>query len=194
MLELQSRGAHNVNFVTPTHYSAQIAAAIADARRKGLTVPIVYNSSGYDSVEVLRELDGLIEIYLPDMRYADEEHAIRYSSAPDYQSINRAAIREMFRQVGLLETDDHGIARRGLIIRHLVLPGNISGTRDTLGFISEEISPKTSISLMSQYFPAHRAPQFGVLSHRLTREEYGQAVEWMHEFNLENGWCQNEKI
>ncbi len=194
MLELQSRGAHNVNFVTPTHYTAQIAAAIADARGKGLAVPIVYNSSGYDSAEVLRELEGLIEIYLPDMRYADEEYAGLYSSAPDYPSVNRAAIREMFRQVGLLEVDGDGIARRGLIIRHLVLPENISGTRDTLEFISGEISPRTSISLMSQYFPAHRASQFGALSRRLTGGEYKRAVRWMREFNLENGWYQNEKM
>jgi len=194
MLELQSRRAHNINFVTPTHYSAHIAEAIVDARDRGLTIPIVYNSSGYDNVDVLRELDGLIDVYLPDMRYSDSENARRYSSAPDYPSVNRAVIKEMFRQVGLLETDNYGIARKGLIIRHLVLPDNISGTRDTLEFISNEISPKTSISLMSQYFPAHRASQYESLSRRITRDEYRQAAAWMREFNLENGWCQNEKI
>ena len=178
MLSLQSRGAHNINFVTPTHYSAQIAEAIVDARDKGLTVPIVYNSSGYDNVEVIRELEGLIDIYLPDMRYADPENAERYSSAPDYPRINRAVIKEMFRQVGLLETDSRGIAKRGLIIRHLVLPGDISGTREILKFISEKISSECSISLMSQYFPAYRAPQFEHLSRRITAEEYAQAVEW----------------
>lgn len=194
MLQLQVRGAHNINFVTPTHYIAQIAEAIVDARESGLVIPIVYNSSGYDSVDVLRLLDGLIDIYLPDMRYSDSENAEKYSSAPDYPSVNRAAIKEMFRQVGLLETDDEGIAKRGLIIRHLVLPEDISGTRDTLAFISEEISPKTSISLMSQYFPAHRASEFEPLARRVTGYEYKRAVGWMDEFNLENGWCQNEEI
>lgn len=194
MLELQARGGHNINFVTPTHYIAQIAEAIIDAREEGLEIPIVYNSSGYDSADVLQMLDGLIEIYLPDMRYSDSENAEEFSSAPDYPSVNRAAIREMFRQVGLLETDSDGIAKRGLIIRHLVLPEDVSGTKDTLEFISKEISPKTSISLMSQYFPAHRASEFGPLARRITGEEYKRAVGWMQEFNLENGWCQNEKI
>jgi putative pyruvate formate lyase activating enzyme len=194
MLELESRGAHNINFVTPTHYSAQIANAILDARDRGLTVPIVYNSSGYDSPDVLRELEGLIEIYLPDMRYSDEENAKRYSSAPDYPAVNRAAVKEMFRQVGLLETDTSGVARRGLIIRHLVLPEDISGTRETLKFISNELSKETAISLMSQYFPAYRATEAGPLSRRLDRGEYRQAVRWMRDFDLENGWFQNEKI
>jgi putative pyruvate formate lyase activating enzyme len=194
MLKLQARGAHNINFVTPTHYIAQIAEAIVDARGSGLDIPIVYNSSGYDSADVLRQLDGLIEIYLPDMRYSDSDNAEKCSSAPDYPSVNRAAIKEMFRQVGLLETDRYGIAKRGLIIRHLVLPEDISGTKATLAFISEEISSKTSISLMSQYFPAHRASEFEPLARRITGEEYGRAVGWMNEFNLENGWCQNEEI
>jgi putative pyruvate formate lyase activating enzyme len=194
MMELQSRGAHNINFVTPTHYTAQIAETIVGARGRGLTVPIIYNSSGYDSLEVLRELEGLVDIYLPDMRYADSESAKRYSSAPDYPSVNRGVVKEMFRQVGLLVTDSRGIASKGLIIRHLVLPDNVSGTRDTLEFISREISPKTSISLMSQYFPAHHASRFKSLSRRITTAEYRQAVSWMREFDLENGWCQNEEI
>ncbi len=194
MLELENRGAHNINFVTPTHFSAQIAMAIIDAKAKGLAVPIVWNSSGYDSVDILREIDGLVDIYLPDMRYSDPAESKRYSKVDDYPNINRAAIREMFRQVGLLRTDSNGIAERGLIIRHLVLPENISGTRETFRFIAEEISRECSISLMSQYFPAHRAHKYDSLSRQITAEEYQSAVDWMKEFELENGWYQNDKI
>lgn len=194
MFELKKRGAHNINFVTPTHYSAQIAAAIAEAREKDLGIPIVWNSSGYDSVDVLKEIEGLVDIYLPDMRYADAEMSDCYSSVKDYPEVNRAAILEMFRQVGLLERDSSGIAKKGLIIRHLVLPEDVSGTREILKFIAENVSRKCYISLMSQYFPAHRANEFGALSRRLKPDEYERAAEWMDEFNLENGWCQNEEI
>jgi putative pyruvate formate lyase activating enzyme len=194
MLELQRRGAHNINFVTPTHYIAPVAEAIYEARRRGLTVPIVYNTSGYDAVDALREIEGLIDVYLPDMRYSDSSNSQCYSSAPDYTTVNRAAIKEMFRQVGLLETDDDGIAKRGLIIRHLVLPENISGTEETLRFIAEEISTECHISLMSQYFPAHRAETIRPLDRRLTSDEYKRATEWMSKYKLENGWCQNEEI
>jgi len=194
MLELERRGAHNINFVTPTHYSAQIAEAIIEARNKGLKIPIVWNSSGYDSVEVLRDLEGLVEIFLPDMRYADSQNADCYSSAPDYPEINRAAIKEMYRQVGNLETDENGVAIKGLIIRHLVMPEFVSGTREVLRFIAEEISRECAISLMSQYFPAHRAFEYDTISRRITSKEYNQAVAWMTEFGLENGWSQNEEL
>lgn len=194
MLELERRGAHNINFVTPTHYIAAIAEAIVDTRDRGLAAPIVYNSSGYDAVDVLKEIDGLIDIYLPDMRYSDSDNAQCYSSAPDYRTVNRAAIKEMFRQVGPLQTDSDGVAVRGLIIRHLVLPENASGTEETLRFIAEEISTKCHISLMSQYFPAHRAETIEPLNRRITSEEYKRATKWMRKYKLENGWCQNEEI
>lgn len=194
MFELERRGAHNINFVTPTHFSAQIAEAIYEAKSRGLGVPIVWNSSGYDSVEVLQKLDGLVDIYLPDMRYSELEHADCYSSAPDYPEINRAAIEEMFRQVGLLETDEQGVATRGLIIRHLVMPEHVSGTREILRFIAEEISRECAISLMAQYFPAHKAFENETISRRITSKEYKQAVKWMNEFGLENGWSQNEEL
>lgn len=193
MLELQERGAHNINFVTPTHCSAQVARAIVDARDVGLSIPIVWNSSGYDSADTLRMVEGLVDVYLPDMRYSDRVNSKCYSSAPDYPEVNRFAVAEMFRQVGNLEVDDDGVAIRGLIIRHLVLPDNISGTQEVLRFIAEEISRECHISLMSQYFPAHMAFKYEALSRRITAAEYAQAVEWMHEFNLENGWCQNEE-
>ena len=194
MLGLERRGAHNINFVTPTHYSAQISEAILGARNRGLRVPIVWNSSGYDRVDVLRSLEGLIEIYLPDMRYADSGNADCYSSAPDYPEINRAAIKEMFRQVGNLEMDDHGAAKRGLIIRHLVMPDFVTGTREILRFIADEISRDCAVSLMSQYFPAHKAFENDTISRRITSKEYNQAVAWMTEFGLENGWSQNEEL
>lgn len=194
MLELEKRGAHNINFVTPTHYIAPIAEAIVNARDRGLSVPIVYNSSGYDALDVLKLIDGLIDIYLPDMRYSDSDNAQCYSSAPDYRKVNRAAIKEMFRQVGTLQTDSDGVAVRGLIIRHLVLPENASGTEETLRFIAEEISSECHISLMSQYFPAHRAETIEPLNRRITSKEYKRAAAWMRKYKLENGWCQNEEI
>jgi putative pyruvate formate lyase activating enzyme len=194
MLELQKRGAHNINFVTPTHFSAQIVAAIYKAKSRGLTIPIVWNSSGYDRLDVLMALDGLVEIYLPDMRYSDPANSRCYSKAGDYPEVNRAAVIEMHRQVGVLQTDREGIAQRGLIIRHLVLPENISGTRSILKFIAEQLTVLTHISLMSQYFPAHKAHRYAPVSRRINADEYRQAVGWMEEFGLENGWYQHEAI
>jgi len=194
MLNLQERGAHNVNFVTPTHFTPQLAEGIDSARNAGLTIPIVWNSSGYEKVEVLEQLEGLVDVYLPDMRYNDAEYSMCYSNAPDYPEVNRLAIKEMFRQVGLLEMDKEDVAIRGLIIRHLVLPEFISGTKDVLRFIAEEISRECAVSLMSQYFPAHRAGENKMLSRRITSIEYEQAVSWMDEFGLENGWSQNEEL
>jgi putative pyruvate formate lyase activating enzyme len=192
MLRLQEAGAHNINFVTPTHFNAQIADAIVTARERGLRIPIVYNSSGYDKVDTLKVLEGLIEIYMPDMRYGDEYAAECYSSAPDYPEINRKAIAEMHRQVGDLELDEEGIARKGLLIRHLVLPEKLSGTEKIFQFISENISQETYISLMSQYFPAYRANEYPQIARRITGKEYAIAKKLMKKYNLSNGWCQDE--
>lgn len=194
MLRLQEAGAHNINFVTPTHFNAQIANAIITARERGLTIPIVYNSSGYDRVDTLKMLEGLIEIYMPDMRYGDESAAQCYSSAPDYPEVNRKAITEMYRQVGTLDLDKNGIARKGLLIRHLVLPGNLSKTEKILKFIAENISENTYISLMSQYFPAYRANEYPEIARRITRKEYAIAKKLMEKYNLSNGWCQDENL
>lgn len=194
MLELENRGAHNVNFVTPTHYSARIAEAIMTARKRGLKVPIVWNSSGYDSVDVLECLEGMVEVYMPDMRYGESEPARCYSNAPDYPQVNREAISEMYRQVGTLEVDSDGIARRGLLIRHLVLPNKLSATDKIFEFIAEEISTETHISLMSQYFPAYRAHEFEMISRRITKKEYLIAKRLMEKYNLTNGWIQNEML
>lgn len=190
MLWLQEQGCHNLNLVTPTHFMPPVLAALRIARERGFGLPIVYNSSGYESLEALRILDGIVDIYLPDMRYSDDQPATQYSEAPRYREINRAAVREMFRQVGNLVLDGKGIARRGLIVRHLVLPGNLSGTEGTMRFLAEEISRDVWISLMGQYFPAYRAGEFGALARKVTAEEYDDAVGIMEAWGLENGWIQ----
>ncbi len=156
-LALQERGCHNVNWVSPTHVSAQLAAALALAVPRGFSLPIVYNSNGYESLSALALLDGIVDIYLPDLKYADAEIAQWLSAAPDYPDIAIAAIREMFRQVGALQLDEEGIARRGVIVRHLVLPQKLAGSREILRRLAEEVSPEVTVSLMAQYYPAHRA-------------------------------------
>jgi putative pyruvate formate lyase activating enzyme len=191
MVWLQEQGCHNLNLVTPTHFMPQILKALAIARERGFELPIVYNTSGYESVEALRLLDGIVDIYLPDMRYSDNAVALKYSTAPHYPEINRAAIREMFRQVGNLVLDENGVAQRGLIIRHLVLPGGLSGTEGIMKFLAEEISKDVYISLMSQYFPAYRAREFKEIDRRIMPEEYDEAYEIMQKYGLENGWVQN---
>lgn len=190
MLELQKAGCHNINLVSPTHYITQIAESILIARINGLVIPIVYNTGGYDSVEIIKIMDGLVDIYMPDMRYSDDSMSEKYSSAPDYVENNRLCVKEMHRQKGDLLEDYQGIARKGLIIRCLVLPGNISGTGDTLKFIKEEISAETFISLMSQYYPAYNAKNCEPLSRRVTNKEYGEAVSALRKLGLNNGWVQ----
>jgi len=190
MINLQKRGAHNINFVTPTHYVPQLMQSMLIAYQKGLTLPIVYNTSGYDKVETLRLLDGIVEIYMPDMRYSREESSKCYSQASDYPEINRAAIREMHRQVGILELDKNDIALKGLLVRHLVLPEGISGSREIFEFIANEISPDTYVSLMSQYFPANRASSTKEISRRLKNSEFKAAVDSFHNTGLHNGYIQ----
>jgi putative pyruvate formate lyase activating enzyme len=189
MLSLQGRGAHNINFVTPTHYVPALMEALLPAYRNGLQIPLVYNSSGYDSLEMLRLLDGIIDIYMPDMRYDDANIAAQLSDVPDYPPINRAAIKEMHRQVGVLKTIA-GVARRGLLIRHLVLPGNLAGSNAIFNFIVDKISPETYISVMSQYFPAYNACRHNQLDRRLTAAEYEAAVDAFEKAGLGNGYIQ----
>lgn len=191
MLGLQRRGVHNINFVTPTHFLPQILAALWLAIPRGFRLPIVWNSSGYEKVDALRLLDGVVDIYLPDMKYAAEEPAVRFSSAPGYREVNRLAVAEMFRQVGHLELDNEGIAVRGLIIRHLVLPEGGAGSRETLAWIAENLGAETHIALMNQFFPAHRASEMPGIHRKITEEEYGEAVEALEEAGLENGWVQD---
>ncbi len=160
------------------------------AYKQGLELPIVYNSSGYDKVETLKMLDGIVEIYMPDMRYSSEESAQCYSSAENYPEINRAAISEMHRQVGDLVLDDDGVAVQGLLVRHLVLPHGISGSETIFKFLAEKISRNTYVSLMSQYFPAHKATSLEKLSRRLLRDEYKVALDAFDRAGLSNGYVQ----
>jgi putative pyruvate formate lyase activating enzyme len=190
MIWLQEQGCHNLNLVTPTHFMPQILKALGIARDRGFHLPIVYNTSGYESLEALRLLDGIVDVYLPDMRYSDDRNAMRYSIAPQYSTINQAAVKEMYRQAGNLVIDEEGIAVRGLIIRHLVLPDGRSGTDGVMKFLAREISKDVSISLMSQYFPAYRANEFKELSQRTSPGEYEEAYQIMRKYGLENGWVQ----
>lgn len=178
MLELQAHGCHNINFVTPSHVVAQIVAAVEIAASEGLVLPLVYNTGGYDSLEALELLDGIIDIYMPDMKYGDVDKARRYSHVRNYVEINRTAVREMHRQVGDLVLDGDGIARRGLLVRHLVLPDNIAGTDSILDFLAGEISTETYINIMDQYRPCYRADEYPPLDRPLTHTEFSQALAW----------------
>jgi len=177
MLGLQKFGCCNINFVTPTHVVPAIAAAIELARKNGLILPTVYNTGGYDSVETLKPLDGFIDIYMPDMKYADSGVAEELSNAPDYPQINQMAVKEMHRQVGDLTTKN-GIATRGLLIRHLVLPENLAGTSKIIDFLYEQISPKTTINVMDQYRPCFKAFEHAGINRRPTREEFQTAQQY----------------
>jgi putative pyruvate formate lyase activating enzyme len=177
MLDLQEAGCHNINLVSPTHVVPQIMAAVLLAAKAGLRLPLVYNSGGYDSVETLRLLDGVVDIYMPDMKYASAQIGYHYSKAHDYPSINQAAVREMHRQVGNLVINSQGLAGRGLLVRHLVLPNNLSGTEAVVRFLAEEISAKTYLNLMDQYRPAFNARQYPKLSRPLRSQEYQAAQE-----------------
>jgi len=178
MLDLQASGCHNINFVTPSHVVAQIIAAVEIAVGKGLDLPLVYNTGGFDSPEALQLLDGIIDIYMPDMKYGDAEKAHHFSHVRDYVEVNRAAVREMHRQVGDLILDENGIALRGLLVRHLVLPDNISGTDSVLAFIAKEISSNTYVNIMDQYRPCYRADENPPLDRPITSREFSRALAW----------------
>jgi putative pyruvate formate lyase activating enzyme len=190
MLELQSVNCHNINLVTPTHVMPQILKALFIAIPKGLKIPLVYNTGGYELTNMIKLLKGIVDIYLPDMRYADSNMSVKYSSAPDYPKYNREAVKEMYKQAGIAQIDESGIIRKGLIIRHLVLPNDISGTEKIMEFIANELSKETYLSLMSQYLPYHKAKQFKELSRRITHQEYEKAKEIMQKYGLSNGWIQ----
>jgi putative pyruvate formate lyase activating enzyme len=177
MLSLQGSRCHNINLVTPTHFVPQIISALKIAIANGLTLPLVYNCGGYESVETLYLLYGIIDIYMPDAKYEVEKEAKKYSNAPCYPQIMKEALKEMHRQVGDLKIDESGIAQRGLLVRHLVLPHNLAGTAEVIRFIAEDISKDTYVNIMDQYRPCYRAPDFPLLSRRITREEHASAIE-----------------
>jgi len=184
MLALQDQGCHNINLVTPSHVVAQIIAAVAIAAGQGLRLPLVYNTGGYDSLEALSLLDGVVDIYMPDMKYGDSATARRYSHVRDYWEVNRAAVVEMHRQVGDLIIDERGLARRGLLVRHLVLPDDLAASERVLAFLAEEISPDTYLNLMDQYHPCYRAGDHPPLDRPITGEEYEAALAMTGRYGL----------
>jgi len=184
-LDLQARGCHNINLVSPSHVVAQILEALEIAADEGLRLPLVYNSGGYDSLETLRLLDGVVDIYMPDMKYGDSETGRRLSGIADYREVNQAAVREMHRQAGDLRLDAQGLAYRGLLVRHLILPGNLAGTETVLRFLVEEISPFTCLNLMDQYRPCFEASHHPPLDRPLERAEYREMHELARRIGLQ---------
>jgi len=176
MLSLQNKGCHNINLVTPTPQVPQIVKALSIAQDWGLKLPLVYNTNAYDSLKTLKLLDGIIDIYMPDARYSDDRIALKYSNAPKYFEIMKRTIKEMHRQVGDLIIDENGIAVRGLLVRHLVLPNNLAGSEKIFEFLAKEISPNTFLNVMDQYYPYFKAFQYPELSRRIINEEYQGAI------------------
>jgi putative pyruvate formate lyase activating enzyme len=176
MLSPQRRGCHNINLVTPTYVVPQILEGLEQAIADGLSIPLVYNCGGHESVDTLRLLDGIVDIYMPDMKYADSSIASQCSGIEDYAAINRAAVKEMHRQVGDIQVDDQGVAVRGLLVRHLVLTSRLAGTRETVEFLACSASSNTYVNIMAHYHPCHRAYDFPFLSRSVTKEEYLEAV------------------
>lgn len=177
MLELQQMGCHNINLVTPTHQVPMIMEALLVASQQGLQLPVVYNSGGYESIETLRLLEDIVDIYMPDIKYADPEVAKRLSLAEDYPEVAKRAVKEMHRQVGDLIINEEGIALRGLLVRHLVLPEGLAGTEEVVRFLAEEISKETYVNIMNQYYPCYRASEFPPLNRRITSKEFIEALE-----------------
>ncbi len=192
MLFLQKRQVHNLDLVTPTHYVPQILKALVIAAEKGLRLPLVYNCAGYENLETLKLLDGVVDIYLPDAKYADDRHALRTSKMPHYVESNRETLKEMYRQVGPLVLDEDGIGVRGLLIRHLVMPNGIAGTREVLKWIADELGIDTPVSVMDQYFPAWKAHNDPTLNRRLLWSEYREAVDAMESSGLTDGFLQED--
>jgi putative pyruvate formate lyase activating enzyme len=194
MLELQSKGCHNIGFVSPTHFVPQMARAILIAAENGLRLPIVYNTNAYDSVEVLKLLDGIVDVYLPDLKYADSDAGFQFSKVRDYAVHARNAIKEMFRQIGdALVFDENNLLKRGLVIRLLVLPNDLAGIEENLNWIKNELSPKVAISLMAQYYATNKAAtdeRYILLSRRINEREWSKAVEIVEELGFEEGFMQ----
>ena len=184
MLSLQARGCHNINLVSPTHAVPYILDALELAASMGLHLPLVYNSGGYDSVETLELLDGIVDIYMPDMKYSDEKTAEQLSGIEDYPGVNRAAVKEMHRQVGDLQVDNHGVAQRGLLVRHLVLPNRLAGTEEVMRFLAQEVSADTYLNIMAQYHPCYQAYDRPQLARPINREEFQEAVHLAHQQGL----------
>lgn len=193
MLNLQRMGCHNINFVTPTHYAPQIVSALPLAIEGGLELPIVWNCGGYESLEVIRLLEGIVDIYMPDLKYADDIYAKKYSRAPDYFGVAKEALREMHRQVGDLEIDGRGLARRGLLIRHLVMPGAVAGTEKVAQFIAEELSTESYLNIMDQYRPCYKAETVPEINRRITDKEFLEALDAAKATGLHRGFLPSDE-
>jgi putative pyruvate formate lyase activating enzyme len=191
MIKLQNLRCHNINFVSPTIWIPQIVKALSAARKKGLSVPTVFNTGGYDNPKIINMLDGIIDIYMPDMRYSDDNMAIKYSMVEEYVRYNRQSVKEMYRQVGGLKLDAAGVAVRGLLVRLLVLPENIGGIKKTLNFIKNELSTDIYLSIMAQYHPAYRAFEYQKLSRMITAKEYLEVVNYAEKLGFSSGWTQD---
>lgn len=189
-LKLQQEGANNINLVTPTMYAYQIIEAIKLARMNGLNLPIIYNSNGYENVETLRDLRGYVDVYLPDLKYYADELAIKYSKAPNYFETATKAILEMIDQVGLPEFDENGMIKKGVIIRHLVLPGHIQNSKHILKWLKENVEGKAYVSVMAQYFPTYKAKEDEYLNRKLTRKEYSEIEQYLYLLDIQNGYMQ----
>jgi putative pyruvate formate lyase activating enzyme len=189
MLRLQERGCHNINFVTPTPWVPQVVQALGIAQEQGLDLPIVYNCGGYESVETLRLLEGIVDIYMPDIKYADNDNALKYSAVGDYWDVVRPALREMYRQVGDLVVEK-GIAQKGLLIRHLVLPNRIAGSMQSFAFIKGDLSANTVVNVMAQYYPTYNAGQYSEINRRITTQEYREALAELERIGLDTGFRQ----
>ncbi len=188
MVRLQEMGCHNINFVTPTHFTPQIVASLPEAVEMGLRLPIVYNCSGYESIEVIRLLEGVVDIYMPDAKYLDSNRSKQFSNAPDYPAVLKEILKEMHRQVGDLTVDSKGIAERGLLIRHLVMPNGTASSEDVLRFIAEEISVHSYVNVMDQYRPEYRAHEWPEIDRRITQKEYLEATQWARRYQLYRGF------
>jgi len=188
MLNLQNRGCHNINFVTPTHFTPQIVKALKIAIEKGLHIPLVYNCGGYESKRTIELLNGIVDIYMPDIKYSDEASAGKYSNAPDYFAVCKEAVKEMHRQVGDLTVDERGIAVRGLLIRHLVLPNRLAGSAEVFKFIATELSRKSYVNIMLQYRPMYQAYEYKELNRGITVIEYREALDIAKEWGLHRGF------
>ena len=184
MLSLQAKGCHNINLVSPTHVLPHILDALELAVSVGLYLPLVYNSGGYDCVETLKLLDGIVDIYMPDMKYSDERTAEQLSGIKDYPEVNKAAIKEMYRQVGDLQLDKQGVAQRGLLVRHLVLPNQLAGTEEVVRFLGQEVSTNTYLNVMAQYHPCYKAFDIPLLSRPVNKQEFYEAIELAHQQGL----------
>ncbi len=189
-IDEQNKNAENINLVTPTMYVYHIIEAIKIAKNKGLKIPIVYNSNGYENVETIKKLDGYIDIYLPDLKYYDDDLAFKYSGVKNYFENATSAIKEMYNQVGSPVLDENGMMKKGLIIRHLVLPNNIQNSRDVLKWINDNIDKNVFVSVMAQYFPTNKAKDFPEINRKLTKEEYEEIENYLYSLDLDNGYIQ----